>query len=87
VEITTATMKNVLWVPAQALFESDGKMYVYLRSGATFARKDVALVRRNETRVVLTGLQQGQEVALANPTDAAPKKVKAGSSPLEALQK
>jgi HlyD family secretion protein len=87
VEITTETMKNVLWLPAQALFESDGKMYVYLRSGATFTRKDVTLVRRNETRVVLTGLQQGQEVALANPTEAAPKKARSGTSPLEALQK
>jgi biotin carboxyl carrier protein len=87
VEITTETMKNVLWVPAQALFESDGKMYVYLRSGGTFVRKDVTLVRRNETRVVLTGLQQGQRVALVNPTELGPKKPKAGSSPLEAIQK
>jgi RND family efflux transporter MFP subunit len=87
VEITTETMKNALWVPAQALFESDGKVFVYLRSGATFSRKDVTLVRRNETRVVLTGLQKGQEVALANPTDLAPKKNKAGSNPLEAIQK
>lgn len=87
VEITTETMKNVLWVPAQALFESDGKMFVYLRAGGAFVRKDVTLVRRNETRVVLTGLQQGQEVALANPTEQAPKKGKAGTSPLEAIQK
>jgi hypothetical protein len=87
VEITTEIMKNALWLPAQALFESDGKMYVYLHSGRTFARQDVTLVRRNETRVVITGLRAGQEVALANPTDLAPKKGKAGSSPLEALPK
>jgi hypothetical protein len=87
VEITTETLKNALWIPAQALFESDGKMYVYARSGATFARQDVTLVRRNETRVVLTGLRPGEEVALANPTDLVPKKGKAGSSPLEALPK
>jgi hypothetical protein len=87
VEITTEVMKNALWLPAQALFESEGKMYVFLRSGKTFARKDVTLVRRNETRVVLTGLQAGQEVALANPTDAAPKKEKQGKGPLEAMPK
>lgn len=86
-EITTEVMKDALWLPAQALFESDGKMYVFLRTGGTFARKDVTLVRRNETRVVLTGLQQGQEVALANPTDAAPKKGKQGKGPLEAMPK
>jgi hypothetical protein len=86
-EITTEVMKDALWLPAQALFESEGKMYVFLRTGKTFARKDVTLVRRNETRVVLTGLRQGQEVALANPTDAAPKKDKPGNGPLEAMPK
>ncbi len=87
VEITTETMKNALWLPAQALFESDGKNYVFLRSGKTFARKDVTLVRRNETKVVVNGLQQDQEVALANPTDAAPKKDKQSTGPLEAMPK
>ena len=72
--------------PAQALFESDGKMFVYLRSGGAFARKDVTLVRRNETRVVLTGLHEGDVVALANPTEAAAKKTKAGANPMEAIK-
>ncbi len=35
---------------------------------------DVQLVRRNETRVVITGVSEGQEVALANPTELANKK-------------
>ena len=87
VEITTESMRNALWIPAQALFESEGKMFVYLRSGKTFARHDVTLIRRNETRVVLSGVKEGQEVALANPTDTAPKKSKAGTSPLEVLPK
>jgi hypothetical protein len=34
----------------------------------------VKLVRRNETRVVLTGINAGQVVALANPTDTVKKK-------------
>jgi HlyD family secretion protein len=87
VEITTETMRNALWLPAQALFESDGKQFVYLRSGKTFVRHDVTLIRRNETRVVLSGLQRGQEVAFANPLDATPAKAKAGASPLEVLPK
>jgi multidrug efflux pump subunit AcrA (membrane-fusion protein) len=87
-EIVTDTLHNVLWLPAQALFESDGKNFVYVRSSGTFTRKDVALVRRNETRVVITGLQQGQEVALANPTESAqPKKSDASKGPLGALPK
>jgi HlyD family secretion protein len=87
VEITTETIKDALWLPAQALFEADGKMFVYLRTGKTFERKDVTLVRRNETRVVLTGLRAGQQVALANPTQATTKQTKAGSSPLQAVPK
>jgi hypothetical protein len=87
-EITTDTLHNVLWLPAQALFESDGKMFVYLRSGGTFTRKDVVLVRRNETRVVITGLQEGQQVALANPVESTqPKKSGASQGPLGALPK
>ncbi len=87
-EITTDTLHNVLSLPAQALFESDGKNFVYVRSGGTFTRKDVVLVRRNETRVVITGLKEGQEVALANPTESAqPKKPAASKGPLGALPK
>ena len=87
IEVQTETLHNVLWLPAQALFESDGKMFVYLRAKSSFVRKDVTLVRRNETRVVLTGLQEGQEVALVNPTDLARKRPGSKGSPLEALPK
>jgi multidrug efflux pump subunit AcrA (membrane-fusion protein) len=72
--ITTDQLHNVLWLPAQALFESDGKTFVYAKSGSTFAPKDVKLVRRNETRVVITGVEAGQVVALSNPTDTVKKK-------------
>ena len=88
IEITTDTLHNVLWLPAQALFESDNKNFVYVRSGASFVRRDVTLVRRNETRVVITGLHEGDEVALANPTEAAaPKKSETSKGPLGALPK
>jgi HlyD family secretion protein len=87
VEITTETIRNAVWLPAQALFESDGKMFVYLRSGKTFARRDVTLIRRNETRVVLSGLREGQEVALANPADVKPAKARTAASPLETVSK
>jgi hypothetical protein len=65
--ITTETLKNALWLPAQALFESDGRTFVYLRSGRSFAQKDVQLVRRSESKVVVTGLKEGDEVSLASP--------------------
>lgn len=87
IEVETETLRNALWIPAQALFESDGKKYVYRRAKNGFVRKDVTLVRRNETRVVLTGLASGEEVALVNPTEVAAKKSTGKANPLEALPK
>jgi hypothetical protein len=84
--MTTDEMRNVLWLPAQALFESGGRAFVYLRSGKSFVSKDVKLIRRNETRAVISGLREGQEVALSNPVEAATKTA-AGSSALKSLQK
>jgi HlyD family secretion protein len=86
-EITTETMKNVLSLPAQAMFESDGKTFVYVRSGTAFVRKDVTLVRRNETRVVVKGLSAGQDIALVNPIEPVQKKAAHEGGPLEALPK
>jgi hypothetical protein len=60
-------MDNVLWLPSQALFESDGRSFVYLKHGSGFSPKDVKLVRRSESRVVVEGIPEGQLVALADP--------------------
>ena len=54
--MTTEELHNVLWLPAQALFESDGRTFAYVRSGASFTPKDVSLVRRNESKVVISGI-------------------------------
>jgi multidrug efflux pump subunit AcrA (membrane-fusion protein) len=83
--ITTDEMKGVLSIPAQALFDRDGRSFVYVKNATGFTAKDVSLVRRNEMRVVVTGIDQGQLVALANPTELAKKKASAGA--LQSLPK
>jgi multidrug efflux pump subunit AcrA (membrane-fusion protein) len=65
--IKSATMKGVLWIPAQALFESDGRTFVYVQSGKSFTARDVKLVRRGESQAVLEGVKEGELVALASP--------------------
>ncbi len=65
--IVTDSMKSVLWLPSQALFESDGRKFVYVRRGSGFTPQDVNLVRRSETSVVIEGLKEGELVALASP--------------------
>jgi HlyD family secretion protein len=86
VVMTTDELRNVLWIPAQALFEADGRTFVYVRSGKSFVARDVKLARRNETRAVVTGVLEGQEVALSNPLETEKKK-EAAANPLQSIQK
>ena len=84
--VTTDELHGVLSLPAQALFESDGRTFVYARSTAGFMPRDVKLVRRSEMRVVIDGVGEGQEVALSNPTEMEKKKAASGGA-LQSLGK
>jgi multidrug efflux pump subunit AcrA (membrane-fusion protein) len=86
VTVTTDQLRQVLSLPAQALFESDGRTFVYVRSGDTFVPKDVELVQRNETRAVVDGLKEGEMVALANPLEISKSK-QGEASPLKSVGK
>lgn len=91
VVVTTDQLHHVLSLPTQALFESDGRTFVYVRSGDAFGAKDIKLVRRNETRAVVDGLKEGEVVALANPLEVNKKKPGASSaandSPLKTVSR
>jgi multidrug efflux pump subunit AcrA (membrane-fusion protein) len=68
VEITVEKLPNAIYIPAQAIFEKDGKPIVYVQSGRRFEERSVTLLRRSEaTMVVSTGLKPGEMVALADP--------------------
>lgn len=86
VVIATHTAKNALWIPAQALYESDGRKFVYMQSGDGFTAKDVTMLRRGESQVVIDGLREGDIVAMANPAqkEEAPK---AGGGVTKAIAK
>jgi len=86
VVINAETLHKVLWVPGQAVFESDGRTFAYVKSGSGFAPADVKLVRRSESQAVITGLSEGQVVALANPDQQAEKK-RGGGGALQAITK
>ncbi len=88
--ITTGTLPNSLWVPSQAVFESDSRTFVYLQTSSGFTPLDVKLVRRSESQVVLTGLREGQVVALANPSEEnqnTPNNGQAKGSAMKALSR
>src|SRR5262249_46346369 len=85
--ITAETLKNVLWIPAQALFENGGRQFVYVRTPqGGFATQDVKLVRRSESQVVLTGVREGQEIALASPDRSKDRDKDKGKQPGGATQ-
>lgn len=86
IRILTGKLDNVLWIPAQALFESDGRTYVYLRAGQGFLARDVKMLRRSEDKVVVTGLQEGQQVAMASPDQGARKQERKGGA-MQAIPK
>ena len=85
--ITMDTLKNALWLPAQALFESDSRKFVYLKSGNSFTTRDVQLVRRSESKVVISGLHENDEVALASPDENGSDKKGAPASATKAVAK
>ena len=65
--ITVETLDNVLWLPSQALFDSDGRAFVYFKTASGFMPRDVTLVRRSESQAVVTGVHDGDIVAMSNP--------------------
>jgi HlyD family secretion protein len=85
VVLTTDTLRNVLWVPAQAVFETDGRSFVYVQSGGSFVPADIKVVQRSESQVVLTGLKPGAAVAMANPDQQSKKSGSGGA--LQAIPK
>lgn len=87
ITVTTDTIKDALWLPSQALFESDGRTFVYAQAGQSFSPLDVKLVQRSESRVVITGLKEGQVVAMASPESMQKKKGEgSGNGALKALK-
>jgi HlyD family secretion protein len=65
--ITLETLENVLWIPSQALYESDGRTFVYAGGPNGFMPQDVTLVRRSETQTVITGIKENTLVSMSNP--------------------
>ncbi len=61
-------LKNVIFVPIEAVFDHEGKKVVYVRDGSRFKRRNVVLGEKSEDFVVIKeGLAEGDAVALLNP--------------------
>ena len=61
---------DALHVPRQAVFDKNGKNHVFVKIGDRFEQREVKVVQRTESRVAVSGLADGTEVALVDPTVA-----------------
>ena len=69
VEIQVEKLPDAIHIPAQAIFQKNGKYTVFVRKGGKFEAREVQLVKQSESMMVLSaGVQPGEIVALADPT-------------------
>lgn len=69
VEIIVEKIPNALHVPAQAVFEKNGKPMVFVQKNGKFEPREIQLIKRSESTMVLSGgVQPGETIAMADPT-------------------
>jgi biotin carboxyl carrier protein len=69
VEIIVERIRDAIHVPAQAVFEKEGKFTVFVKTGQRFDERPVKLLKRSESVMVIAeGLKAGEVIALADPT-------------------
>jgi HlyD family secretion protein len=67
VVIRVETLEQALWVPSQAVFEREGRWFVYRETPEGFVTHPVTIIRRTESQAVVTGIDEGATIALADP--------------------
>lgn len=94
VEIIVEKIPNAIHVPAQAVFEKDGRQLVYVQTAeGRFQERPVKILKRSESTMVISeGLRPGELIALSDPTEGVggkkkkqEKKAGGGASPVGAL--
>ena len=85
VVIRVETLDNVLWVPSQAVFQREGRWFVYRQAPEGFVTHPVTLIQRTESQAVVKGIDEGVTIALAEPGKR--KQSTRSTSPLGALGK
>lgn len=88
VEIIVDKIPNAIHIPTQAVFEKEGKLVAYVKTGNRFEERVFRPLKRSESTIVVDkGLQPGEVVALADPNakKGDKKKGKSGSGPMGAL--
>ena len=67
VVIDGRVIPDALHVPRQAVFDKNGKNFVYLQVGDRFEPHDVTVSNVTESRAIIAGLHEGDVIALVDP--------------------
>lgn len=71
-EIVIESQPNTLLIPIRASFTLNGKPAVYVQRGQQFVLRQIEAGKRNETDMIaVSGVKEGEMVALENPIEAA----------------
>jgi RND family efflux transporter MFP subunit len=71
-ELLIESVPNSLLIPLRASFSQNGKPTVWVQSGQQFAVRRIEVGKRNENDIiVLSGLKEGERIALENPAEVA----------------
>jgi HlyD family secretion protein len=76
-------LKDAMQVPRQSVFEKSGKTFVYARTGDRYERREVKVTNSTESRAVVSGINEGDVIALIDPEIAATRTT-SSSSPIAA---
>jgi len=69
VQIIIEKIPNAIHIPAQAVFEKEGRRIAYVKSGSGFEPRPITTSKRSESVFVVSrGLKRGEVIALADPT-------------------
>ncbi|MEN3338101.1 MAG: HlyD family secretion protein [Acidobacteriota bacterium] len=60
-------MPAALHVPRQAVFDKNGKSYIFVQIGDRFEQREVKVEQRTESRVALANVSEGTVIALVDP--------------------
>ena len=68
-EIVVNRVADTLFIPLDALFNKDGESVVYVQNGSGFDLRKVEAGIENDNYVIINkGLEEGERVALVDPT-------------------
>ena len=75
---------DAIHVPRQAVFDKNGKNHVFVKTGDHFEQREVKVEQRTESRVAISGVSEGAEIALIDPTARASNAAAPAAPPVPA---